>query len=214
MLPLDVYDPKRKAKPVAFEDEVLPLDGGDLTGNIYVKSTLPHMGVANTNWREQGYADSSVFLEQRGTGLGTLLNYNQAGDYLGLAIGNIAHDATMLPARPLSLLVKNNTFDTTYYTIFGEHNKPSGSYTGNGAKRTIKIGGIGKCVYIYASDGTIQAFATDKTGFGWEFFSNGSATDIEIVNTDVSYTNGNLYILKGSNNSLNTNGVTYYYQVL
>ena len=209
----DVYDPKRKAKPVAFKDEVLPLAGGDLTGNIYVESTLPHIGVANTDWREKGYADSSVFLEQRGTGLGTLLNYNQAGDYLGLAIGNIAHDATMLPVIPLGLRVKNNTFDNTY-TIFGKHNKPSGSYTGNGAKRTINIGGIGKCVYIYASDGTIQAFATDKTGFGWEFSLNGSATDIEIVNTDVSYTDGYLYILNSSNDSLNARGVTYYYQVL
>lgn len=39
---------------------------------------------------------------------------------------------------------------TTFYKLFGEHNKPSGSYTGNGSAtaREINIGGIGSLLVL------------------------------------------------------------------
>lgn len=48
----------------------------------------------------------------------------------------------------------------TSYNIFGEHNKPSGSYTGNGSatQRTVNIGGVGTTLKISTANG--MAFVT------------------------------------------------------
>lgn len=198
----DVYDPTNKAKPVAFSDEVLPLGGGKLTGSYF------------------GLYDGYSWLfgnavQTRIDSCNTKENAATAPDFRSLQVVNSSYRPDIAKAFCAIDSTTDNSGKKTQktYNIFGEHNKPTGSYTGNGATRSINIGGVGSCVYIYALDGTIQAFATDKTGFGWEFVSNSSATDVEIVNTDVSYTDGYLYI-DGSNDSLNTSGVTYYYQVL
>lgn len=81
------------------------------------------------------------------------------------------------------------------YRIYGEHNKPSGSYTGNGSatQRTIDVGGIGEVVIIYSGSGVEIVTRRDRA--------------------EAAYSNGVLTIASTAN-SLNANGVTYYYQVL
>lgn len=94
--------------------------------------------------------------------------------------------------------------------IFGEHNKPSGSYVGDGSSnRTgISIGmskTLGNVVYIYASDYSYQGFALrGAQGIAW-------STPSSIVSSGVSCVDGALYF---SGTTLNQSGKTYYYQVL
>ena len=86
------------------------------------------------------------------------------------------------------------------YTIFGEHNKPWGTYDGmedaltNSASnlRTIYTGGIGNILLVQSSQGAI--FITSQGGFFIP--SPDSATEKVHVfdNTVASYTNGVLTI--------------------
>lgn len=98
----------------------------------------------------------------------------------------------------------------TWYgkTILHTGNKPSGSYTGNGSAtaRTIKVGGLGEAILIHSTNdfalvcynGAILKVGTDVIG---------------ITQSEVKYEKGVLTI-KSTRSVLNTNGVTYYYQVL
>lgn len=99
-------------------------------------------------------------------------------------------------------------YDNSEYKIFGEHNKPSGSYTGNGdaTSRAIITGGIGDAICVRGNGYTffvgynggigIQNNATDPVGFG---------------KPAMSFLNGVLTLQQ--NNILNANGIKYNYQV-
>jgi hypothetical protein len=95
------------------------------------------------------------------------------------------------------------------YNIFGQHNKPSGSYTGNGSEteRKIEIGGIGNvlfikdvrgecCAYVWANGAIMSDNGTISASVGHGRFKNGVLT------------------LDTTKNALNANSVTYEYQVL
>ena len=92
------------------------------------------------------------------------------------------------------------------YNIYGEHNKPFGSYTGNGSatKREIAIGGIGYALLIHSQYGFVLA-----TPSGSIIRMDSSIT----ATSNAYYMNGKLTITSTDNN-LNENGITYYYQCL
>lgn len=94
-----------------------------------------------------------------------------------------------------------------FYNIFGEHNKPSGSYTGNGSatSRTINIASIGAGILIISDNGmAIVTSAGAIMGYGTTISGLGSGT--------VTFKDGVL-TLKTADNKLNANGVYYDYQV-
>lgn len=93
--------------------------------------------------------------------------------------------------------------------IFGEHNKPSGSYTGNGSatRRTIAINAIGKRVSITGSNGTM-AELNDKGGY------YKSGTTMVAFNVNTAYFSGADIVLNTAIDALNANSVTYTYQTL
>lgn len=100
------------------------------------------------------------------------------------------------------VLTKNNQ------AFFGEHNKPNGSYTGDGSstERQISIGGIGKMLLITSSIGF--AVVTTAGAFGRKSTSATSfyANECELQD--------GVLILNTSDTLLNQSGTTYYWQLI
>lgn len=97
------------------------------------------------------------------------------------------------------------------YRLYGEHNKPSGSYTGNGdaAYREILTSGIGGFAVIYSSDNNETILATPVGAF----YASLSETDVKYIptiNFKPSY--GAIGISHATYG--NRNGVEYKYKVL
>lgn len=96
------------------------------------------------------------------------------------------------------------------YNIFGEHNKPYGSYTGNGSAttRTIDIGGIGELLCIRGNGAT--ALVTDS---GAVLFTQSGTTITKLVGSEIKFENGILTIAT-NNTGLNKSGLVYNYRLL
>lgn len=97
------------------------------------------------------------------------------------------------------------------YDIFGRHNKPSGSYTGNGSatSRTIETGGLGNVVAIWS----VTNYITIVTPRGAFAFYTESTTPYIFTNSNAKFGNGVLTIATDSG-ALNRSSQIYYYQVL
>ena len=167
----------------------LPLDGGTMSGNV-------EMDVNGTYGKY---------------GPGWFLTYDDHNK-------NTYSYLQLLSSKAEGDLAKRvrffNTVDGTSqkdYNIFGEHNKPSGSYTGNGdaTRRTINVGGIGNILAI-TYDGHF-VFVHSKGAFGT--YTDGRTT-MESFNADtVSFNNGVLTI-KSASGFLNGGACQYVYYVL
>lgn len=98
-----------------------------------------------------------------------------------------------------------------FYTLFGSHNKPSGSYIGNGSatSRVIDVGGTGEVIVIYNS--THTALVTSTGGFA--VFHGSDSWDVTPLKSSVYYRGGKLTI-SSDKSAVNHNGTEYYYQVL
>lgn len=98
----------------------------------------------------------------------------------------------------------------TSYRIFGEHNKPSGTYTGNGSatSRMIEIGGIGNAVIVICTANSTALIITASGAFG----KTGGSTGYFSYDT-VHFTNG-IITIASTDGSLNASGKNYTYQVL
>lgn len=95
------------------------------------------------------------------------------------------------------------------YNIFSEHNKPSGSYTGNGSAtgRDIVTGGIGALALVWSSNGAvlITPMGALKLSSSHSFIGAGQAS----INSD----NAKIW-LATTDVMLNENGVLYQYRIL
>lgn len=96
-------------------------------------------------------------------------------------------------------------------TIFGEHNKPTGSYTGNGSAttRTIDVGGVGGWLGV-CSGSYIIGIITQN---GAMFFNTTNSTVKCFPVAQAKYMSGVLTI-SSTDDFLNKNGSAYHYQVL
>ena len=101
-----------------------------------------------------------------------------------------------------------------YYNVFGEHNKPSGTYTGSGGARTVIVGGVGNFILISSEDGREIGIVTS---YGLLEFSTASTDHFNIENKDDSsggyFVNGVL-TLGDYASGLNKKQTIYRYQVL
>lgn len=148
-------------------------------------------------------------------GYGALVKNNSATADYGFQIRDIAADGAKA-----YLTVRANTEQASIafqaaaetsmgvYDILHTGNKPSGSYTGNGSAtaRTINTGGIGNVVEIHSSKGSAIVNAVN----GLCYSSGGVAA---VASTEAKIVDG-VITLTTTNEKLNANGVTYYYQVL
>ena len=165
--------------------DFLPLVGGTMSGNeVFINEGLGAIRCFGT----------SMLLESR----------NEKGN--ANIRRNISVDNSIANPDVKNALWLNNTVDgnTTGYKIFGEHNKPSGSYTGNGSttQRVINTGGIGTLFVVSSTKG--GAIVTPNAAYAFKY----NDTTPRICDAYVS--NGTVY-MNSADSSLNENGVTYYW---
>lgn len=106
------------------------------------------------------------------------------------------------------------------HTVFSTHNKPSGSYLGNGSstKRTINTGGLGNVLFIWANSNGDALSSNQQTKIyvlptGAVAFGNDNASDRGVNSAEMKYENGVLTIANNLN-WFNQSGKTYYYQCI
>lgn len=167
----------------------LPLTGGLMSGTIDFAANGADFNT--DSWFAIGMDSESIRLVSRKNGKNRLLNLNNITSSLTDALKLWYYD------------------DGNEHTarIFGEHNKPSGTYTGNGSatSRTIHIASIGAGILIISDNGmAIVTSAGAIMGYGTTISGLGSGT--------VTFKDGVL-TLKTADNKLNANGVYYDYQV-
>ena len=163
----------------------LPLTGGTLAGSqIYFGDGIGRVYFYN--------------------GAMQLESINVAGDGSNKRTLFLQNSNSQAISKALRLVDKVSSKDT-YYIIYGQHNKPSGSYTGNGssAERKISVGGAGDVLLVRL--GRMCYFVTPEG----VTYSTGGAADTSYT---ITFIDGVLTIPGESN--LNNSGQSYYYQVL
>ena len=105
-------------------------------------------------------------------------------------------------------IYSTNDGTTKNYNFFGEHNKPSGTYTGNGSatSRTINTGSIGNGLLIRSGQGSCLVLLS-----GAICIQNKTVTTYSY--SEIHYENGVLTIAS-TGDHFNKNGITYAYQCL
>lgn len=175
----------------ALAEQYLPLTGGTLSGSLKINRNISG---AYTELFKNEVAENDY---------GTYLSdFDKNGNRIGLVIqakNFVNHDSRY----GLVFFDHNNKG----YSIFGEHNKPTGTYTGNGSaeQRTINTGGIGRVVAIYS--GARMAIATG----GGTILADSSG--ITYINDCTIGSDGNIN-MASSHSAINQSGQGYYYEVL
>ena len=192
--------------PTASDVGALPLDGSramigalKMNGNNITISP-------DSNWSSGAY--SSI---NHGTA-GLTLTTRYDGVNRNLTVNNTS------VALQNALSMWDTTTSGTYYG-FGTHNKPTGSYTGNGSstQRTIQVPHIleSRGILIYADTGSGNAGALVTQCGAFILSASGTVSGLPFGQARWSYGSGagNL-VLTTTSDSLNKNGVKYNYQVL
>ena len=110
----------------------------------------------------------------------------------------------------LMLYVKKQGAEATY-RVYGEHNKPSGTYSGNNGSQTIDTGGLGDVILVQLT-GSGGGFAlVTKSGAIGKLNSNNSV--FALADTEAKFIGGVL-TLNSSNYGVNRSGYGYNWQVL
>lgn len=163
----------------------LPLTGGTLAG-------------------QQIYFGDGIGRVYFYSGAMQLESINVAGDGSNKRTLFLQNSSSQAISKALRLVDKVSSKDT-YYIIYGQHNKPSGSYTGNGssAERKISVGGAGDVLLVRL--GRMCYFVTPE---GVTYSTGGAAN----TSYTITFIDGVLTIPGESN--LNNSGQSYYYQVL
>lgn len=189
---------------LADASKFLPLTGGTLSGSLYVKkSTYPLVSINNLEYGSEVELLAGKHSSQ-------LIARDVYGDTSNQRSVQL-NDSINTPSLNTALQIVNKiSGSTSYYKIFGEHNKPSGSYTGNGSatSRMIEIGGIGNAVIVICTANSTALIITASGAFG----KTGGSTGYFSYDT-VHFTNG-IITIASTDGSLNASGKNYTYQVL
>lgn len=169
----------------------LALSGGVMTGQGFYLNNKTGRIVGNQNGMWFRTASSDV---------------DNNNDSRHLKLWNATYQTEL--ARALYLFDTQTGKD---YTIFGEHCKRGGSYTGNGSStsRTIDIGGIGYCLLVWSSKGFVLATPSGAVSYP----ANGTGNAMPFTNTEFGFSAGKL-TMAAQHETVNSSGITYNYQVL
>ena len=179
-----------------LEKWVLPVTGGKLRGNLEIEKSGPEFYMRNTGTDRYYHilvsSDKNIYFRNA-----TDAN-NRTAFYL--------QPETAEKLERLFRLQKVVNGTSTLYNVYGQHNKPSGSYTGDGrsAERKINIGGAGDVLlvrsgmvcYFVTPDGIYTHDSDSSSTYGGTTFIDGVLTLGQIEK------------------NLNINGRSYYYTVL
>ena len=178
-----------------LEKWVLPVTGGKLRGNLEIEKSGPEFYMRNTGTDRYYHilvsSDKNIYFRNA-----TDAN-NRTAFYL--------QPETAEKLERLFRLQKVVNGTSTLYNVYGQHNKPSGSYTGNGSTsaRTVQVGGAGDVLLV--REGKMCYFVTPE---GVTYSTGGAAN----TTYTITFIDGVLTIPGESN--LNNSGKAYYYQVL
>ena len=196
-------------KPTAAEVGAVALDGSNtMTGTLAVAN------VNDKNYLQlRNASDNYVAVQNLTQGAGE----NKSSRTLWIA------PATVANSNGLALTTFSAEGAKTTDTILHTGNKPTGTYTGTGAAKTIDIGGVGNVLFIwheenFTLDGVpetrskmyiVTPFgATHITMYWW----SDSAWGVETYPmSQVKFADG---VLTLGSAAINNSGTTYYYQVL
>lgn len=177
----EVYDPSQKAKPVAFEDEVVPKSGGEMTGHI--------KNVAQTSFaaiQKERTVDEEIYSVAVGSGLGQ--GAVTGSVEVARITGGVYEIIGRLDIGQTDLKYRSKNVASS--TVLTEGNRPVGTFTGNGnAQREISVGGASKLLALFHNDLTFDEVL---------FVSGvGAASTIGTYSDDISFSNGVLRISNG-----------------
>lgn len=166
----------------------LPLTGGMLSDNLYID-------------RGSAYAYNLLFTLYKASV--EIRSVNKAdGTYSALILFN---DTTTVGEH---IAYRKSSDESKSYKLFGEHNKPSGSYTGNGSStsRAIETGGLSDCIIISNVDKGAVVTPCGAIGF--------TTSGVEVIPyLQAHFVNGVL-TLATTSEIVNKSGNTYYYKCL
>ena len=178
------------------------IDNNENPHNVTTKQIGAYPATGGVLGGRLGFANGKTLVEGSTAGISVIAN----------SVENISNVST---SRILRLMCANvftkclflrNATDGSYvdYILFGDHNKPTGTYTGNGSTsdRKITVGGIGDVLMVRKN---LVCYFVTPNGV-WHANNNTSTTGTTFVN-------GVLTIFK-SDTVLNESGVTYNYKVL
>lgn len=189
-----IYDPEKKAKPVAFDNEVLKKEKN--TTNVIVDGGSTAKYFANIRDIDNSKWESRFGILKFSQEIALALSLFK-DEYFSEALSRIVlfEDAVKVSLNGSSAL----------YNLFGEHNKPTGTFRGNGSgdTRTIETGGLGNLIIIKSQHGT--AIVTPQGGFSRRY------EDVTGIGSDAcNYENG-LLTITSTSNFLNNANYTYTY---
>jgi hypothetical protein len=184
-----------------LKNYVLPLDGRvPMTGDfIIVKDLAP----AITLYEGEDVDTAEIAVKILANTMGAEFQHR---DYSSNKYVSLWLDANAATGRELSVALKGGGSNV----IFGEHNKPSGSYTGNGSatQRTVTVGGIGEVLTITSDTG--MALVTNR---GAICLNRQTGVLSGLKSYEVNYQNGVLTIAI-ADAFVNGSSIAYWYQVL
>lgn len=205
----EIYDPNGKAKEVAFADEVLGIfDGVANQNEIWFPDSVVKMGHANADISSYFiiYGGKDVF---DGAAL-SLITKSYTDSTLAGAFRLSSSDGTntkILVGKP------DGTLTWAGARLFGTHNKPYGTYTGNGSisDREITVGDdntFGTTLVITSSK--VSALITKNGGIFVGYDPSGE----NLLSGDRDTTFDGKKLIASSAMMLNEPGIKYTYYVL
>lgn len=177
----EVYDPQGKAKPVAFDDEVYKKDGSVSTTGQTSRFCDGLISLLSNE-------DYSQFVSQ---------DSPESTDYKSFKINKSGDVANAFKVREVNSGVEKD------YQIYGEHNKPMGTFNGNGASnRSVSVGGTSKLLALFHNDSLFEEVL---------FVSGaGAASTSSVYYSNITFVNGVLR-LKNAQGDWNTESLPYRY---
>lgn len=155
-----------------------------------------------------------VYANSSGTsGLRSANTQNDVQNYRELRVYASTAEADLKNAAEVMDMVGGSA---KYYKIYGEHNKPSGSYVGNGSEteRVINTGGLAsnaKMLYIYCGASGTSALVTGAGILCWKDAGGGTVECLPLSHGEFS-TDGTCKI-RSTSHYLNENTRKYYWRV-
>lgn len=182
----------------------LPLSGGTLSDNLWISKTAMPSVVLKTNYGESKiYRNASDDVED---GL-HIVDYGKDLTYKNYSILKLSETSSIENAITFNKIVNGVA---NAYPLYGKHNRPFGTYTGDGSinLRQIEVGGNGNAVIIFSN--TVK-FAI-VTSFGAFYVTSNGVTQSQST-SQIVY-GGTSFNMGGSNHIFNESGVEYKYIVI
>lgn len=186
-------------KPTANDVGALPINGSEaMTSDLHIhKDEYVQIFMKETN------SNSHARLQLNGGGL--MIDSAPNADDMDNRRYIMLYSDSNTPLSAAVRLVDVVNGAKLWHTLYGTHNKPTGTYTGNGhsSERIIETGGIGNALLVWTDGYTGTQYTTIVTP-NYTIPQDGASA---------KFANGKFTILSNSAR-VNANGVVYNYQVL